>query len=316
MKTKEEENNVIVVLINTFSFPHESTIKTMRISNIALCALPLASAFAPHSSSPKMEKGSSLMAAEIYDPLGLYPSNSPERAAGLIKPLENVVPPDRTIFDPLSLYQDKTKVSNTDMSASLPFLPRPVLLDGTLPGDRGFDPFNFSSDTDALQWYRKSEIKHARLAMLAVVGWPLSEIFHKDIASALDLPAMLASHDRVPSVLNDGLSHASSPLFWIAAIAAGAILEIQESVNENTFCKLNPGDAGFDPLNLGGKNEEQEHFMQEAEIFNGRLGMLAITGFAIQEWFLNSAVVDQIPILFKPLNVALEQMVDAGAMSI
>ena len=59
-------------------------------------------------------------------------------------------------------------------------------------------------------------------------------------------------------------------------------------------------------MSLGGKIDKEQHFMQEAELFNGRLGMLAITGFAIQEWFLNSAVVDQIPTFLKHIDVAFE----------
>ena len=80
-------------------------------------------------------------------------------------------------------------------------------------------------------------------------------------------------------------------------------------------CKLDPTDYGFDPLNfLGGKTDGQNRFLQEAEVFNGRLGMLAIVGFAAQEFVLKSAVVDQIPIFFKPLNVAFEQLMTGGVM--
>lgn len=64
---------------------------------------------------------------------------------------------------------------------------------------------------------------------------------------------------------------------------------------------------GFDPLGLfEGKTVEEKHFVEEAEVINGRLGMLAIAGFAIQEYSLNSAVVDQMAIFFKPINFALE----------
>ena len=35
------------------------------------------------------------------------------------------------------------------MSQALPFAPRPKLLDGTLPGDAGFDPFGFAGDDKA-----------------------------------------------------------------------------------------------------------------------------------------------------------------------
>jgi hypothetical protein len=48
------------------------------------------------------------------------------------------------------------------MSQSLPFLPRPVHLDGTLAGDVGFDPFGFAKSESDLMNYREAEVKHAR----------------------------------------------------------------------------------------------------------------------------------------------------------
>lgn len=257
----------------------------------------------------------------IFDPLGLYPSNSPERMAGLIQPLEtsfsafqgnddddsNIDINDDTkqqqLFDPLRLYADQSQVSSSStskmMSASLPFLPRPALLDGTLPGDRGFDPFNFASNVDALQWQRKAELKHGRLAMLASVGWPMAELFHLNFAQALDLPYSLASGGRVPSVLNDGLAHADFPVFWIAVLSAAAAIEILESVGETQY-PVEMASSSFLSAAAAGRmvwedevdEEKPSHFMQEAEIFNGRLGMLAITTFAIQECLQNSAVVN------------------------
>jgi hypothetical protein len=107
---------------------------------------------------------------------------------------------------------------------------------------------------------------------------------------------MLASGNRVPSILNNGLSHAAFPAFWIATIALAAAMEIGESVEENSASRLELADLGFDPLGfLGGKSKKQMFFLRETEIFYGRLGMLAITGFAVQEFFLHSAVVDQMP---------------------
>ena len=125
------------------------------------------------------------------------------------------------------------------MSSSLPFLQRPAFLDGTLPGDRGIDPFNVASNANALRWQRKAEIKHARLAMLATLGWASAELPHKDIASSFDLPTLLASGDRVQSILNDGLSHAGFPALWIATIAAAAAIEMSEVQEENISSKLN-----------------------------------------------------------------------------
>jgi hypothetical protein len=276
---------------------------------IVLCiaSLTLTAAFAPKANNADIANMIAMNAEAfsvpspdkpIFDPLGLYPRDSPERASGLIEPLESsTVQENRDVLDPLRLYQDQSMVaSGVTMSASLPFLRRPALLDGTLPGDRGFDPFNFASDANSLMWQRRAEIKHARLAMLAAAGWPTAELMHGPIARAFDLPTMLASGDRVPSILNDGLSHAAFPAFWIATIALAAAVEMRESVEENSMSKLDPADMGFDPLGfLGGKTRKQKFFLREAELFYGRLGMLAITGFAIQEFFLHSAVVDQMP---------------------
>jgi light-harvesting complex II chlorophyll a/b binding protein 4 len=82
-----------------------------------------------------------------------------------------------------------------------------------------------------------------------------------------------------------------------------------------------PGDLGFDPLGLYGwygsnigameqmraeadpsyalkLAEEARREMETAEIKNGRLAMLGITGFAFQEFFWGTPVVDQTPLFF------------------
>mmetsp|Transcript_2532 Transcript_2532/g.5189 ORF Transcript_2532/g.5189 Transcript_2532/m.5189 type:complete len:122 (-) Transcript_2532:78-443(-) len=52
-----------------------------------------------------------------------------------------------------------------EMSAALPFVPRPKLLDGELAADVGFDPFNFAgADKASLYYMREAEVKHSRLA--------------------------------------------------------------------------------------------------------------------------------------------------------
>merc|ERR1719352_1026740 len=58
-------------------------------------------------------------------------------------------------------------------SLAMPFLTRPVNLDGTMAGDVGFDPLGLSEIDDLgidLYWLREAEIKHGRVAMLAATG--------------------------------------------------------------------------------------------------------------------------------------------------
>lgn len=245
----------------------------------------------------------------IFDPLGLYPKDAPERLAGIIMPLEAPVTNEKLVLDPLGLYQDVPTTSDDDVSLSLPFLPRPQHLDGTMAGDRGFDPFNLGSNPSTLLKYRNSELKHSRLAMLAAVGWPLAELFHSDLAGTWHLPNALNVNDRVPSILNGGLGHVS-PIFWIVAVTAAAIVE----ASTGFAGEIQSANLGFDPFHLGGSpGTKRNEFMEESELFNGRLAMLAITGFAIQEWVTGNSVVDAIPIFFKPLNVVMEQLLISGS---
>ncbi|VAH33005.1 unnamed protein product [Triticum turgidum subsp. durum] len=46
----------------------------------------------------------------------------------------------------------------------------PSWLDGSLPGDFGFDPLGLGKDPAFLKWYREAELIHGRWAMAAVLG--------------------------------------------------------------------------------------------------------------------------------------------------
>ena len=61
-------------------------------------------------------------------------------------------------------------------SESVPFLKQPANLDGSLPGDVGFDPLGFSEVFD-VKILREAELKHGRIAMLAVLGYLTQEVF-------------------------------------------------------------------------------------------------------------------------------------------
>jgi hypothetical protein len=201
-----------------------------------------------------------------------------------------------------------------EMSQSLPFLKRPAALTGKLAGDVGFDPFGFAKDEAELMNLRQAEVKHARLAMLAAAGWPLSEVLDKKIAVSLGLTPMLDSSDRVPSLLNGGLGKIS-PIYWVAVLAlAGAIdlLGIQRAQKSGKDDSYLPGDFGFDPLGLYPKGEEGQRRMQLAEIKNGRLAMIAIFAFAIQEAVTKVGVVDETPLFFFPLGETLRNYANSG----
>nr|GMD79394.1 chlorophyll A-B binding protein 7, chloroplastic [Ipomoea batatas] len=46
----------------------------------------------------------------------------------------------------------------------------PPWLDGSLPGDFGFDPLGLASDPESLKWNQQAEIVHCRWAMLGAAS--------------------------------------------------------------------------------------------------------------------------------------------------
>ncbi|GKY94929.1 hypothetical protein MPSEU_000457800 [Mayamaea pseudoterrestris] len=208
--------------------------------------------------------------------------------------------------------QEPTKASLPRMSESLPFMERQAALDGSLVGDIGFDPFGFAKTKEDLLNYREAEIKHARLAMLAAAGWPLSELWDKKIAVALGLAPVVGVDGRAPSLLNGGLGKVS-PIYWIVVLAAAAAIDVygisKAKSNDPSYFA---GNLGFDPLGLYPKETEGQKRMQLAELKNGRLAMIAITAFAVQEKVTSLSVVKETPVFFKPLGEALHESANAG----
>ncbi|KAK3123499.1 hypothetical protein QOZ80_8AG0631880 [Eleusine coracana subsp. coracana] len=63
--------------------------------------------------------------------------------------------------------------------AWLPGLPSPTYLDGSLPGDNGFDPLGLAEDPENLRWFVQAELVNGRWAMLGVAGMLIPEVLTK-----------------------------------------------------------------------------------------------------------------------------------------
>ena len=190
-------------------------------------------------------------------------------------------------------------VDKTERSASLPWLPRPKALDGSMAGDVGFDPFYLSSipknfagfiqppqweETDGistLYWMREAELKHGRVAMLAWFGWLAA-----DGAFGITLRFPGEIYQNIPNSYqaHDILVEQGSMAFLLIAVGfievvTGAAL-VQVSKGE---LDREAGDFGLDPMNfLKDKSPEDVKRMQTRELLNGRLGMLAFGAVATQ----------------------------------
>jgi hypothetical protein len=129
-----------------------------------------------------------------------------------------------------------------------------------------FDPLGFSKGvTDAtLNKYRDSELKHGRVAMLAVLGWLTQEKFHPFYDGKLS-GNPLKAFGEVP------------PLGFVQIIAFTGLLEY-------SFAQAakGPGYSTGDFFGIGSripdKNDPSWVDFQTRELNNGRLAMFAIVG--------------------------------------
>ena len=191
-------------------------------------------------------------------------------------------------------------VDKTERSAAIPFLPRPINLDGSYVGDVGFDPMYLSSipkdfsgfiqppqweskGLPTLYWMREAELKHSRVCMLAWFGWVAADggfgfplRFPGAMYSVESIPSSYAAHDILVSQGSMGF------LLLVAGLvefcSAAVLVEVAKGENDREA-----GDYKLDPLNfLKGKSEEEVNRMKLREIMNGRLAMLAFAGVVTQ----------------------------------
>jgi len=207
-----------------------------------------------------------------------------------------------------------------------------------LAADYGFDPLGLSkvdffaagaedkarASEIVLRDYRDAELRHGRLAMLAALAWPVQELLSPSIARianrAFGNPGLsdllTETSGRSPNVLNGGLEQGTVPAFLLGvAIGIGAIDSVSLSLKDKMKDRFVPGDFGFDPLRLmKGASPEAVRDMQEKEINNGRLAMMAVLAFVIEEAVTGLPVVQVTPALFHPLweNPAVMQFMDSA----
>jgi len=192
-------------------------------------------------------------------------------------------------------------VDKTERSKSMPFLPRPINLDGSYVGDVGFDPFYLSSiqknfagfiqppswedqgeGIDTVYWMREAELKHGRVAMLAWTGWlatdgafgPVPLRFPGSIYQ--DVSDSYHAHDIMVS--QGSLGFMLFVVGFLEFCTSAVLVEVSKGESDREA-----GDFKLDPLQfLKGKSKDEVDVWKLKELQNGRAAMMAFGGVATQ----------------------------------
>jgi len=155
------------------------------------------------------------------------------------------------------------------MSKAVPFLPVSPALEGYVGEEDGFDPMGFTLAWD-VRWCREAELKHARVAMLAVVGWITTDLGYR-VPGDIFQVSTVEAHDV--AVKTGAFPQA---LVWLGYFELFGFLAITNMMEGATERK--PGDFGLRWLYP--EDEKGQYDMQLKELRNGRLAMLAFGGIA------------------------------------
>ena len=147
-----------------------------------------------------------------------------------------------------------------------------------------------------LRDYREAEIRHGRLAMLAAILWPMQEIIDR-----LFIPNLFGD----TTLIYGGVTLPFVPLSMVLIMLLLGYLDIYAaSIKENDAGDaFLPGECFWDPLSiLEGAPDWMKRNMQQRELNNGRMAMIAVLSYIIQEGLFHHPLID-LPwnqVLFEP----------------
>eukprot|EP01025_Chloroclados_australasicus_P068397 TRINITY_DN949_c0_g1_i11.p2 TRINITY_DN949_c0_g1~~TRINITY_DN949_c0_g1_i11.p2 ORF type:complete len:316 (-),score=31.79 TRINITY_DN949_c0_g1_i11:232-1062(-) len=222
----------------------------------------------------------------------------------------------------------------------LPNTTRPEWLDGSLPGDRGFDPLSLGKPSEYLQFeVDQQNINAAVNKAGGVIGQfqgeselvsdqnrlqPYKDVFGLERFRECELIhgrwAMLACLGCIVAEAATGVSWVEAgkveldgaqyfnfqlpftitQLVWIEVILVGGA-EIYRNTQLDPVKRCYPGGI-FDPLKLASDDSERSFKLKEAEIKHARLAMVAFLGYAAQAGATGEGALGSLALFAKSLS--------------
>jgi light-harvesting complex I chlorophyll a/b binding protein 1 len=149
-----------------------------------------------------------------------------------------------------------------------------------MAGDVGFDPLGLSDIDEVgidLYWLREAELKHCRVAMLAVAGVLQVEIFGP--APGCEMATDKNQMDAFWQIWN------AHPQYIFASLLAITFIEAVSGIAATSGRESGmraPGDFSLDPLGFKKGDADKFKRLEAQEIANGRLAMFAAAGEILQ----------------------------------
>lgn len=172
----------------------------------------------------------------------------------------------------------------------MPGNPPPAHLDGTLAGDRGFDPLNLCADPAMKKWFVQAELQNGRWAMLGVAGILFVSI---GAEAGLGFPQWYDAGEI--AIKNSPIPFGTLLVIQLILfhwVETKRIYDFKNpgSQGDGSFFGITddfkgkepgyPGGKYFDPLGMA--NGPLYAKYKENEITNARLAMTAFVGFLAQ----------------------------------
>ena len=194
------------------------------------------------------------------------------------------------------------RVAPPMMAESL-FSGRGFFIRAAAVGNAGFDPLQLAGSPEKLVALRHAEVRHGRLAMLAATAVIAQELIHPLLAKLIGAKTVLSEGGLTPSVFNGGFDHPATALaiaFGTGVMMAVEVIDVKKraeaGLSFNEWAKDSvAGDMQFDPLRFAADLPATERYeLQEAEMLNGRLAMVAVLSFVAYEAMMAQPVVHPI----------------------